>query len=135
MLVAAARAPWQNPRILSTLFLVFLAGGASGALWMQLGLHERLHHTVAAAPREPSREAVLQQFRTELDLSSDQSEKIALVLEDYQQYYQSLRDQLDDLRSTGKTRILQILNPDQRDKFEKRMGELAPQLAPGSTPK
>jgi hypothetical protein len=135
MLVAAARAPWQNPRILSTLFLVFLAGGASGALWMQLGLHERLHRAVAAAPREPSREAVLQQFRTELDLSSDQSEKIALVLEDYQQYYQSLRDQLDDLRSTGKTRILQILNPDQRDKFEKRMGELAPQLAPGSNPK
>lgn len=134
-MLGAARAPWQNPRILSTLFLVFLAGGASGALWMQLGLHERLHRTVAAAPREPSREAVLQQFRTELDLSSDQSEKIALVLEDYQQYYQSLRDQLDDLRSTGKTRILQILNPDQRDKFEKRMNELAPQLAPGASPK
>ena len=127
----AARAPWQNPRILTTLMLVFLAGAASGALWMQLGLHEKLHRTVAAASREPNRDAVLQRFKSELDLSGDQSEKIALVLEDYTQYYQSLQDQLDDLRATGKTRILQILNPNQRDKFEKMMNELAPQLGDG----
>src|SRR5262249_13960371 len=111
MMVAVGRAPWQNPRILSTLFLVFLAGGASGALVMQLGLHDRLHKTVTAATHEPSREVLLQRFRTELDLSSDQSQRIALVLDDYRQYYQSLQDQLDDLRSTGKMRILQILQP------------------------
>src|SRR5215469_11366961 len=129
------RAPWQNPRILSTLFLVFLAGGVAGALSMRLGLHEKLHRTVAAASREPSREAVLQRFRTELDLTGDQSQKIALVLDDYRMYYQSLQDQFDDLRSTGRTRILQILNPEQRDKFEKMMNDLAPQLAPSSNPK
>ena len=129
MIVAVGRAPWQNPRILSTLFLVFLAGAASGALWMQLGLHEKLHRTVSP-PHEPTRDAVLQRLRSELDLSSDQSDKIALVLDDYRQYYQSLQDQLDDVRSTGKKRILQILKPDQRDKFEKLMVELAPQLAP-----
>ena len=56
------------------------------------------------------------------------TEKLALVLDDYRQYYQSLQDQLDDLRSTGKTRIMQILNPEQRDKFEKMMTDLAPQL-------
>lgn len=128
MIAAAGRPPWQNPRILSTLLLVFLAGAASGALWMEFGLHERLHHTVAAASREPGRDVVLQKFRTELSLSNDQSDKIAMVLEDYQQYYQSLQDQLDDLRSTGKSRILQILNPDQRVKFEKMMTDLAPQL-------
>jgi len=133
MRAVAGRAPWQNPRILSTLLLVFLAGAASGALWMRLGLHEKLHRTVSAASHEPSRDAVLQQFRTELDLSSAQSDKIALVLDDYRLYYQSLQDQLDDLRSTGKSRILQILNPEQRDKFEKMMSQLAPQLE--STPK
>lgn len=130
MMLAAQRAPWQNPRVLSTLFLVFLAGGASGALVMQLGLHDRLHHTVVAASREPNRDAVLQRFRSELDLSSDQSEKIALVLDDYRQYYQSLQDQLDDLRSTGKMRILQILQPEQQKKFERMMNELGPQLEP-----
>jgi hypothetical protein len=128
MLVAADRPPWQNPRILSTLILVFLAGGASGALWMQLGLHDRLHH-VSAASRESNRDFGLQRFNSELGLSPAQSEKVALVLEDYRLYYQSLQDQLDDLRATGKTRILQILDPDQRNKFEKIMNDLAPQLS------
>ena len=131
MLVAAGRAPWQNPRILSTLILVFLAGGASGALWMQLDLHKRLHG-VSAASRESSRESAskmnLQRFQSELDLSTAQSEKIALVLDDFSLYYQSLQEQADDLRATGKTRILQILDPNQRDKFEKIMSDLAPQL-------
>jgi hypothetical protein len=131
MLVAAERPPWQNPRILSTLILVFLAGGASGALWMQLGLHDKLHH-VSAASREPNRDFGLQRFNTELALSPAQSEKVALVLEDYRLYYQSLQDQLDDLRATGKTRILQILDPSQRDKFEKIMNDLAPQLSGGN---
>ena len=133
--VSDARAPWQNPRILSTLLLVFLFGAASGALSMRSGLHEKLHRTVSAASREPSRDAVLQKFRSELDLSGDQSQKIALVLDDYRLYYQSLQDQFDDLRSTGRTRILQILNPEQRDKFEKMMNELAPQLAPSPNSK
>src|SRR6516164_3293164 len=133
--VSDARAPWQNPRILSTLLLVFLFGAASGALSMRSGLHEKLHRTVSAASREPSRDAVLQKFRSELDLSGDQSQKIALVLDDYRLYYQSLQDQFDDLRSTGRTRILQILNPDQQEKFEKMMNDLAPQLAPSSNSK
>jgi|SRR5579863_10291608 len=126
MMVAAARAPWQNPRILSTLMLVFLAGAASGALWMQLGLHDKLHHVSvsAASPRAQ----VLQKFKSELGLSPAQSDKIAKVLEDYTQYYQSLQDQLDDVRATGKTQILQILDPQQRGKFEEMMNELAPQL-------
>jgi Spy/CpxP family protein refolding chaperone len=126
MMVATARAPWQNPRILSTLMLVFLAGAASGALWMQLGLHDKLHHTSdsAASPRDQ----VLQKFKSELDLSPAQSDKIARVLEDYTQYYQSLQDQLDDVRATGKTQILQILDPKQRGKFEAMMDQLAPQL-------
>jgi hypothetical protein len=131
MLVAARRAPWQNPRILSTLVLVFLAGGASGALWMQLDLHKRLHG-VAAASREPKGDSAskinLQRLQSALSLSTDQSEKIALVLDDFGLYYQSLQEQADDLRATGKTRILQILNPNQRDKFEKFMNDLAPQL-------
>ena len=93
---------------------------------MQLGLHDKLHRTsvAAASPRD----AVLQKFRTQLSLSPVQTDKIAKVLEDYTQYYQSLQDQLDDVRATGKTQILEILDPEQRGKFEEMMNELAPQL-------
>jgi hypothetical protein len=54
------------------------------------------------------------------------------VLDDYSQYYQSLQDQLDDLRASGKTRIMQILDADQRVKFERMMNQLAPQLTDGA---
>ena len=126
MPVAYERATWQNPRIFSTLLLVFLAGGAAGAVSMKFGLHEILHRSTPPA----SKEAVLQKFRTDLNLTPAQTDKISLVLDDYRHYYQSVQDQLDDIRATGKMRILQELDPAQRDKFQKMMGEIPPQLAP-----
>lgn len=118
-----------NPRIASTLLLVFLAGAAVGMLGMKYGLHDRLHRVAAAAPaRESSHDAMLQDFKTKLDLSSEQTDQISVVLQDYSHYYESLQDQLDDLRSTGLSRILQILQPGQREKFQKMRAELVPQL-------
>ena len=124
----------KNPKVIGTLLLVFLAGGAVGALTMQMGLHERLHRTVSAASvpapahKASSNDALVQRFKTELNLSGDQTDKIAMVLDDYRQYYQSLEDQLDDVRSTGKNRIMQILDPQQRAKFEKIVGNLQPAI-------
>ena len=122
----------KNPKVIGTLVLVFLAGGAVGALTMQMGLHERLHRTVSAASapvhKASTNDALVQRFKTELNLSGDQTDKIAMVLEDYRQYYQSLEDQLDDVRSTGKNRIMQILDEQQRTKFEKIMGNLQPAI-------
>ncbi|MGH9558059.1 MAG: hypothetical protein ACRD30_02385 [Bryobacteraceae bacterium] len=130
MMAAAPRAPWQNPRIVTTLALVFLAGAAAGALSMSMGLHEKLHHVAEARSRAATREAVLNRFQSQLDLDGAQTQKLGMVLDDYSQYYESLQDQLDDLRATGKTRIMQILNANQRAKFEKMMNQLAPDLAP-----
>ncbi len=122
-----------NPKVAGTLVVVFLAGAAVGALTMQMGLHERLHRTVSAATlplarKGPSTDALVQRFKSELNLSADQTGKIAMVLADYREYYHSLEDQLDDVRSTGKSRIMQILDEQQRAKFEKIMGDLQPQL-------
>ena len=124
----------KNLKVIGTLVVVFLAGGAVGALTMQLGLHDRMHRTVSAASapapvhKAATNDALVQRFKTELNLSGDQTEKITMVLDDYRQYYQSLEDQLDDVRSTGKTRIMQILDEQQRTKFEKIMGNLQPAL-------
>ena len=141
-MMAAGRAPWQDPRVLSTVMLVFLAGAATGALLMQFGLHGAMHRAAAApavAPRasqtgsstthDAGHDAMLTRFQSELGLSSEQTTKLALVLDDYSQYYQSLQDQLDDLRATGKNRIMLLLDADQRVKFEKMMNDLAPQLS------
>ena len=127
MMVAEERAPWQNPRIVSILMIVFLAGAATGALSMQFGLHGKLHRSSTSAS-PPTRDAVLNRFRTELGLTQPQTEKLALVLDDYSHYYQSVQDQLEDMRATGKNQIMAILDPEQRQKFEKMMNEIGPQL-------
>jgi hypothetical protein len=127
---------WQHPQIISTLLLVFVAGGATGALTFRLLREHRIASAAAPIPvaKEPSRDAVLQKFKSELDLSPDQTAKIAVVLEDFSHYYESLQEQQTDLRATGKNRIVEILNPQQRDRFEKMMTQLAPQLTPQATP-
>jgi len=117
----------QNPKVISTLVVVFLAGAAVGALGMQLGLHDKLHRTAAAASKPvplAAKDAVLQRFKTELNLTPAQTQQISSILDDYRHYYQSLQDQLDDVRALGKTRIVQILDDEQRQKFDKMMSEL-----------
>ena len=126
-----------NGRIAITLVLVFLAGVGTGMVGMRYGLHDQIHpDSVKAAANE---DAVLETFRTELNLTNDQAARLAVILDDYRHYYQSLQDQIEelhlgdqieDLRSTGKNRILEILNDDQRAKFEKMTGESDPSLAP-----
>ena len=121
----------QNPKVISTLVVVFLAGAAVGALAMQLGLHDKLHRTAAAASKPvplAAKDAVLQRFKTELSLSPAQTQQISSILDDYRHYYQNLQDQLDDVRALGKTRIVQILDEGQRQKFDKMMTELQPQI-------
>src|SRR5690348_12416613 len=121
-----------NPRIAWTLAGVFLAGLGSGMLAMNYGLHDIMHRpksveTGVNAPQPPNEKEVLERFRKELNLTPEQTDKLAVILTDYQHYYQSvqeqieqlrLRDQIDDLRATGKSRIIEILDADQRKKFE-----------------
>jgi hypothetical protein len=78
----------QNPKVIGTLVVVFLAGAAAGALTMQVGIHDKLHRTVSAAspPVALTNDALVQRFKTELNLSPDQTGSIALVLDDYRHY-------------------------------------------------
>lgn len=104
---------------------------------MRYGLHDQMHNVAAAerptkADPVPNEEALLEKYRTELNLTAEQTKKLAVVLDDYQHYYQAvqeqieemrLHDQIDDLRATGKNRILEILDDDQRKKFERMTGK------------
>jgi hypothetical protein len=114
------RAPWQNPRIIYTLLCVFLSGAAFGALAM------RLSHTHRGGPywKEGGREISLQRFKKDLDLTSDQAKEMETILDDFVTYYQTLQAQMDDVRATGKERIYRILRDDQKQKFDRMIGEL-----------
>jgi hypothetical protein len=116
-----SRAPWLNPRILYTLLCVFLSGAAAGALAMKLSAPQ---HRGGPWWKEDGREISLQRFRKDLNLTPQQASEMETVLDDFMMYYQTLQAQMDDVRATGKSRILKILNGEQKQKFEKMLGEI-----------
>ena len=121
---AVERASWQNPKVLTTLLLVFVAGAFAGALSMRWGLHERLHPGSTTSWKDPqAAKSFLVRCRKELNLTPKQAEEMSTILDDYKLYYQSVQDQLDEVRSTGKSRIMALLDEQQRQKFEKLLAE------------
>ena len=114
---ASDRESWQNPKILTTLVMVFLAGALSGAIGMRAGLHEQLHRS-AAYWRGDKAEFSYDRLKTELNLSPEQSDKLKTILDDFVKYHEDLEAQIEDVRAPGRNRIIQILTPDQRKRFD-----------------
>ncbi|MDQ6665128.1 MAG: hypothetical protein M3Z23_12120 [Acidobacteriota bacterium] len=94
----------------ATLVSVFLCGAMAGALIMNFAIDP--HHTVDLSRRPKKVE--LEKWKRDLDLTDDQTKKLVTVLDDFSKYY-------DNVLADGKTRVLQILNDDQKRKFEKMM--------------
>lgn len=116
------KAPWQSPSILLTLFCVFLAGAATGAVTMRFGFPPE-KHKAHLAWNEAGREFSLQKFKKELDLTEPQAEEFSRIIDDFMSYYQVAQAQMEDVRATGKSRILKILREDQKVKFKKMMDD------------
>jgi Spy/CpxP family protein refolding chaperone len=117
-LPAAAQSPWTNPRVLVVLLLVFLSGAVVGAL-----THSMQVKPVAEASFRPDAFAnasgtLAKDLTRELDLSSEQQAQLQRVLDDFFLYYHELQDQMDQVRATGRLKILEILTPEQKEKFE-----------------
>ena len=113
-----------NPRILLILILVFLTGSAAGAFGLRYLTRQS---AVAKSPpswKESGKEISLQRFKRDLDLNPDQAREVELILDDFMMYHQTLQAQMDEVRASGKERILRILNPDQRERFNRMMSDL-----------
>ena len=114
---------WQDPRVLTVLLLVFITGALAGALSMRYGLHNILHPG-STSWKDPKSSAVfLERCRTELNLTPQQAEQMATILDDYKMYYETVQEQLADVRATGRSRIMELLNDEQRRKFEKLLSD------------
>jgi len=122
----AGRASWQNPRILALLLLIFLCGALAGAITARAGLHERLHRN-ASLPywKDGRQEFSYETLRKELNLTPDQSERLKTILDDFVKYHDDLEAQIEDVRATGRNRIIQMLTPEQRKRFEQLSQQLS----------
>ena len=98
----------------AVLTLVFLCGTVVGALAFNLGVHKSLHR--APFWTESGKAVYVERVKKELDLSPAQTEQLESILDDFSKYYRTVL-------SDGKWRIMQILNDQQKQKFEKLLEE------------
>jgi hypothetical protein len=112
---------WSNPKVLAILAVVFLCGTAFGAAAMRQYLHRWMplqngHEFVYQGKR-----LGLEQLKTELHLRPDQALQVELVLDDFAKYYQNIEDQRSAVAATGKDKILDVLDADQKQRFEQML--------------
>jgi hypothetical protein len=122
-MTATSRLSWKNPRVLVTLFVIFLAGSIVGAFTMRCVVHG-LWHKPEPYWQEGGKKVALDRLSRELDLSSSQEKELEVILDDFVMMVQTLQAQMDEVRATGKVKVMRILNEEQKKKFEKMMGEL-----------
>lgn len=97
--------PTERVAILS-LILVFLCGAVVGAVVMGMSGHSgHLRNQPSGFAMDADR------WRQELNLSDQQAKEMNSILDDFGRYY-------DNLIADGQTRVRQILNPQQRRKFD-----------------
>ncbi len=118
---------WQNPRVLVTLLLVFLAGALAGAIVMRSPLHAKMHANASSYWGDDKNEFSYDTLNRELKLSPEQSERLKGILDDFVKYHDDLEAQIEDVRATGKNRIRQMLNPKQQRRFEELCNQLPSQ--------
>lgn len=99
--------PAERAAILSFL-LVFLCGVVAGALVMSLARNAGNHQPPPA--QSGLSPMAVNEMKDRLNLSDEQTKQLTSVLDDFSHYY-------DNLLADGKTRILQILTPDQQKLF------------------
>ncbi len=123
-MLETSRPSWRDPRILTTLVMVFISGALVGAVTMRVGYQYRQHR--AAAPYWTDDKAFFsyQRLQKELNLSPEQSDRLKTILDDFVKYHDDLEAQIEDVRATGRNRILQMLTPEQRQRFEKLSTQL-----------
>jgi DNA-binding MarR family transcriptional regulator len=74
--------------------------------------------------QEGGKQVSLQRLTSELDLTPKQQAELETVLDDFVMYVQTLQAQMDDVRASGKARILRVLDERQKQKFEKMLGQV-----------
>ena len=97
-----------------TLTLVFLCGAAAGAVAMNFGVHNRLHQPSFDTPA--GKVVYFERMKRELSLTPVQQEQMESILNDFWQYYRTVL-------SDSKNKVEQILNEEQRRKFERILQE------------
>jgi len=95
--------------------LVFLCGAVLGAVVMSVSGHAGMHAPSHNAQMPASGLSMsVNDWKTQLDLTDEQTVQLTSILDDFSRYY-------DNVLADGNSRIMQILKPEQRERFERML--------------
>lgn len=123
-MIGRAQPAWKNRQIILTLSLVFCCGALAGAVIYKLTSQPVSAIGPPPSWKDSSKEQTLTYLRRELNLTSAQSAEIETALDDYALYYQMLHSQMEEVMASSKSRIDQVLDPEQKKRFSGIMTEL-----------
>ncbi len=127
----------MTPRVKAALLFVgvFALGGAAGAGASRAYMWRQLRPTMDAPFGEARARFRLQAMKRQLDLSSEQLAKIGAILRDaeaeHERLISSCQPGLEQLRERTEAQILEILRPEQRDRYRELARHRGP---PGGRP-
>ena len=75
---------------------------------------------------EAARQVGVARLRADLNLTEAQEKTVMKVLDDYGKFYQNIEDEREDVAEYGKRRILAVLTPEQRSRFNDIFGKRVP---------
>jgi hypothetical protein len=119
MAAVALPRPAERVAIIS-LVLVFLCGVLVGAVAMSVSGHAGLHATPhGTAPPFAHLSMSVTEWKEKLALTDEQTVQLTSILDDFSHYY-------DNVLADGNSRIMQILNPEQKRLFEEMLRQHKP---------
>jgi hypothetical protein len=102
--------PSERAAIFSFL-LIFLCGTVAGAIGMSLVKNSAMH---GAPPVSSGLSMSVAEWKNQLNLTDDQTRQLTSILDDFSRYY-------DNVLADGNSRILEILDPPQKKRFEQML--------------
>jgi uncharacterized membrane protein YciS (DUF1049 family) len=115
-------AGWSNPKVLAILAVIFICGVVCGSALTNAFMHARMQTGSNFQNMERARQIGWQKLKNELQLTPEQVQTVSKELDDYAKYYQNIEDQREDVAQMGTQRILNVLTPDQKQRFYKLLG-------------
>ena len=108
--------------------LVFLLGGGLGVVvGISVGHHGTASAAMADTP-EGRHEQIVERFNQELHLTAAQRASLAVISKDLQAQFKTIREQtkpqINEAREKARSRIREILTPEQKPEFEELLKRL-----------
>ena len=104
--------------------LIFLCGALTGAVAGNVWHNWGPWGTSAQADQPYSTQHTVERFTRELSLNPGQARDLNQILDETHANYRQLEDQQEMIRQEGRTRIREILTPEQKPKYEQLLARV-----------